>query len=112
MTLSSETEDWGWVCWLKRARRGFAAASREVRSLLASGDSSAASGRLWYIFRSEPESDTAALRPAKANIWSHATKNSRPANRRVDLLPYDAAFFASFFSLPPSLSLFLFLFVS
>lgn len=42
---------------------------------------------------------------SKANIWSHATKNSRRANRRVDLFPYIAAsflfFFLNYLSLPP-----------
>lgn len=37
---------------------------------------------------------------SKANIWSHATKNSRRANRRVDLFPYIAPFLRFlFFSL-------------
>lgn len=39
------------------------------------------------------------LETTKANIWSLATKNSGRANRRVDLFPYNAAFFAFFFRL-------------
>lgn len=38
----------------------------------------------------------------KANIWSLATKNSGRANRRVDLFPYNVAFFAFFFRLSAS----------
>lgn len=91
-------------CWLKRVAR-IPTASRKFREPF-SAFLEIFLPPLAGVYSVARRNQTPRPPTSKANIWSHATKNSRPANRRVDLFPYDAAFFAIFFflfyRLPPS----------
>lgn len=82
-------------CWLKRVAR-IRTASRKFREPF-SAFLEIFLPPLVGVYSVARRNQTPRPPTSKANIWSHATKNSRPANRRVDLFPYDAAFFAIFF---------------
>ena len=94
-----DTKD-GMGCWLKRVAR-IRTASRKFREQF-SAFLEIFLPPLAGVYSVARRNQTPRPPTSKANIWSHATKNSRPANRRVDLFPYDAAFFAIFFPFLPS----------